>query len=118
MKLHLYHYPNCSTCRKARSWLDGHGIAYTHSDLVASPIPLATLRDLHKRAALPIARLFNTSGVSYREGNFKDKSKRMSDAELLAALAADGKLVKRPILDAGSFVLIGFDPERYAEKLG
>jgi arsenate reductase len=117
MSVHFYHYPKCSTCRKARKWLDAQRVTYTDSDLVASPISLNKLRDLHKRSGLPVARLFNTSGESYRAGNFKERSKRMSDSELLSELAKDGKLVKRPILDAGEFVLIGFDEQAYRDKL-
>ena len=116
MPVHVYHYPKCSTCRKARAWLDDQGIKYTESDLVASPIPLAKLRDLHARSGLPIARFFNTSGESYRKGNFKERSHRMSEADVLAALAKDGKLVKRPIVDAGKFVLVGFNEDAYASK--
>jgi len=112
--IHVYHYPKCSTCRKARKWLDEHGIEYKESDLVAQPISLAKLRDLHARSGLPIARLFNTSGESYRTGNFKERSKKMSEAELLSALSKDGKLVKRPILDTGEQVLIGFDEKAYS----
>jgi arsenate reductase len=117
MQIQFYHYPKCSTCRKARKWLDEHEVAYGESDLVASPIPLAKLRDLHKRSGLPLARFFNTSGESYRAGNFKERLARDSEAELLAALAKDGKLVKRPIIDAGKVVLVGFDADAYAEKL-
>jgi len=116
MSVHVYHYLKCSTCRKARKWLDTRDIAYTDSDLVAAPIALSKLRDLHERSRLPVLRLFNTSGESYRAGNFKERSKRMSDAELLGELAKDGKLVKRPILDGGDFVLIGFDEQAYRDK--
>jgi arsenate reductase len=115
MPIHVYHYPKCSTCRKARKWLDEHDLGYSESDLVANPIPLAKLRDLHKRSGQPLARMLNTSGESYRAGNFKVRSKQMSDAELLAELAKDGKLVKRPILDTGKKVLIGFDEDAYSE---
>jgi arsenate reductase len=115
---HVYHYPKCSTCRKARKWLDAQGVKYTESDLVAKPIALAKLRDLHKRSGLPIRRFFNTSGESYRSGNFGKKLANMSDAEALTALAADGKLVKRPIVDAGGgTVLVGFNEEAYASAL-
>jgi arsenate reductase len=104
MKLHLYHYPKCSTCKKA--------------DLVAEPIALDRLKDLYKRSGLPLARFFNTSGESYRNGDWKNRIKQSSEAEQLTALSKDGKLVKRPILDAGSFVLVGFDPKAYTDKLG
>ena len=118
MTLHLYHYPKCSTCKKARAFLAQHAREHTQSDLVAEPISLDRLRDLHKRSGLPLAKFFNTSGESYRNGDFKTRIKQMSETELLTALSKDGKLVKRPILDGGSFVLVGFDSKAYAEKLG
>lgn len=118
MKLHLYQYPKCSTCIKARKFLEQKGHKLNLTDLVAEPIALDRLKDLYKRSGLPLSRFFNTSGESYRNGDFKTRIKQMSEAEQLAALSKDGKLVKRPILDAGSFVLVGFDPKAYAEKLG
>lgn len=114
MKTRVYQYPKCSTCRKALKWLDEHGVAYEKTDLVAAPPSVDTLRDLHQRSGLPITKLFNTSGESYRLGNFRDKLQTMSDAQALAALARDGKLIKRPILDTGRAVLIGFDEKAYA----
>ena len=116
MAVHVYQYPKCSTCRKALKWLNEHDVAHASSDLVATPIALAKLRDLHKRSGLPIARFFNTSGESYRNGGFKEKLKKMSEADALAALAKDGKLVKRPIVDTGKAVLVGFDEDAYAEQ--
>ena len=118
MPVHVYQYPKCSTCRKALAWLDGHRVEYTKSDLVAERIPLGKLKDLHRRSGLPIGRLFNTSGESYRVGNFKDRLRTMTESDALAALAADGKLVKRPIVDAGSSVLVGFDEEAFARQFG
>ncbi len=112
----VYQYPKCSTCRKALSWLDDHGVAVEKRDLVADKIPLATLKDLHRRSGLPLARFFNTSGESYRAGNFKERLRTMSEDEALRALAADGKLVKRPIVDAGSDVLVGFDEAAYKRQ--
>jgi len=114
----VYQYPKCSTCRKALKWLDEHEVAYEKTDLVATPPSLAALRDLHKRSGLPVARFFNTSGESYRAGNFKQKLATMSESEALAALAKDGKLIKRPIVDTGKAVLVGFDQDRYDETLG
>jgi arsenate reductase len=116
--IHVYQYPNCGTCRKALAWLEGRGKKFTKSDLVADKIPLAKLEDLHRRSGLPIGKLFNTSGESYRSGGFKDRLSTMSEADALEALAADGKLVKRPILDTGKTVLVGFNEEAYAEHLG
>ena len=117
-KTKVYQYPKCSTCRKALKWLDQRGVAYEKTDLVAAPPSLATLRDLHKRSGLPVAKLFNTSGESYRSGNFKARLADMTDAAALAALAADGKLIKRPIVDAGGTVLVGFQEEAYGAALG
>ena len=118
MPVHVYQYPKCSTCRKALKWLDERGAKYTKTDLVAEPIALATLKDLKQRSGLPVARFFNTSGESYRAGGFRDRLKAMSDAEALAALAKDGKLVKRPIVDTGKKVLVGFDEDAYETTFG
>src|ERR1700761_6188957 len=108
MRVHVYQYPKCSTCRKALAWLDAHHVAYSKSDLVAAPIDRATLEGLHERSGLPLARFFNTSGESYRAGGFKDRLPSMTAREAFGALAKDGKLVKRPIIDAGRVVLVGF----------
>jgi arsenate reductase len=113
----VYQYPKCSTCRKALKWLDQHGVTYEKTDLVATPPSLATLRDLHRRSGLPVAKLFNTSGESYRAGKFKERLAAMSEADALAALAKDGKLIKRPIVDAGKTVLVGFDEGAYGKTL-
>jgi arsenate reductase len=117
MGVHVYQYPKCSTCRRALSWLDEHRVAYTKSDLVAERIDAATLADLLRRSGLPLNRLFNTSGESYRAGGFKDRLRTMTESEALRALAADGKLVKRPIVDAGDRVYVGFDAEAMAADL-
>ena len=116
-KTKVYQYPKCSTCRKALNWLDQHGVSYEKTDLVAHPPSLTALRDLHRRSGLPVARLFNTSGESYRSGNFKARLTELSDAQALAALAADGKLIKRPIVDTGTKVLVGFREDEYAAAL-
>jgi arsenate reductase len=112
----VFQYPKCSTCRKALKWLSERGVAYDETDLVASPPNLTTLRDLHKRSGLPIGKLFNTSGESYRAGNYKAKLAKMTDTEALTALAADGKLIKRPIVDTGTHVLVGFSEDAYAAE--
>ncbi len=114
----VYHYAGCSTCKKALGWLAARGVTVTKIDLVASPPTAATLKDLWTRSGRPLDKLFNVSGQSYRDGGFKDRVKTMSDTDKLAALAADGKLVKRPIFDRGSAVLVGFDEAAWAEALG
>jgi arsenate reductase len=117
MPITIYQYPKCSTCRNALKWLAAHGIKATAIDIVASPPSAAVIRRLHEQSGLPIAKFFNTSGESYRSGNFKEKLKTMSDAEACRALAADGKLIKRPLVDAGGTVLVGFDAAAWATAL-
>lgn len=114
MTVRIYQYPKCSTCRNALKWLDAHGVTYEAIDIVAKPPTATALRDLLKRSAKPIAKFFNTSGESYRSGNFKERCKEMSEADCLAELAKDGKLIKRPLLDSGADVLVGFDEAAYA----
>ncbi|MGH7270743.1 MAG: arsenate reductase family protein [Polyangiaceae bacterium] len=111
--IHVYQYPKCSTCRKALQFLDAHGVRYTKSDLVAEPVSLEKMTDLYRRSGLPLSRMFNTSGESYRAGGFKDRVRTMTEAEALRALASDGKLVKRPIVDTGTVVLVGFDAKAF-----
>ncbi len=111
----VYVYERCGTCRKALKWLDAHGIAYEAIPIVDRPPSAATLKALWERSGLPLKRFFNTAGQSYRAGGFSKKLPTMSAAKALAALAADGKLIKRPLVDGGDFVLVGFDEEAYAE---
>jgi arsenate reductase len=118
MTMKLFHYQGCSTCRKARAWLAAKGLHAVEQDLVANPPDAATLRDLWQRSGKPLARFFNVSGQSYRDGGFAARLPTMDDAARLAALAADGKLVKRPILDTGTQVLVGFDAAAWGEALG
>ncbi len=98
-------------------WLADRGLAVNAIDIVTAPPSAATLRQLHQRSGLPLARFFNTSGESYRNGRFKERLATMSDAEAYAALAADGKLIKRPLVDAGDTVLVGFKPDAWATAL-
>lgn len=114
----VWQYPKCSTCRKALKWLDEHGVERQSIDLVQSPPSASQLRDLWKRSGLPLAKMFNTSGQSYRAGGFKQKIATMSESEALAALAADGKLIKRPLIDAGDAVLVGYDETHLAASFG
>ncbi len=113
--MRIYEYANCSTCKKALKWLEAQGIEVTTVPIVDKPPSKTALKKLWKRSGLPLKRFFNTSGKSYREGGFGKKLPSMSDDEALAALAADGKLIKRPILDGGDFVLVGFKEAEYQE---
>ncbi|TNF30351.1 MAG: arsenate reductase family protein [Deltaproteobacteria bacterium] len=118
MAITVYQYPQCSTCRKALKWLDAKGVAYTAVHIVDAPPDVATLRALWERSGLPLRRFFNTSGQSYRDGGFKERLDAMSDDDCLAALAADGKLIKRPLVDGGAFTLVGFKEPEWADRLG
>lgn len=113
MTVRVYQYPKCSTCRKACKWLDDHGVAYESIDLVATPPSASKLRQLHKQSEKPLAKLFNTSGDSYRAGNFKERLPTMSQDQCFTALASDGKLIKRPLVETSGTVLIGFDEAMY-----
>jgi arsenate reductase len=109
----FYHYPKCGTCRKASKWLADHGIEVEAIDIVETPPSKSRLKDYYRRSGRELKAFFNTSGQSYRQGGFKEKLPTMSEAEMLAALAADGKLIKRPLLDAGERVLVGFRETDY-----
>lgn len=110
-------YPPCSTCRKAKSWLDGHGIAYTDRHIKEDRPTAAELKDWQARSGLPLRRFFNTSGQLYRALGLKEKLPAMTEEEQLRLLADDGMLVKRPLVVTDDFVLVGFKPEEWAEKL-
>ena len=117
MTVKIYQYPGCSTCKKATRWLDDHGVPYEKVHIVERPPARAALGKLFKTSGLPVRRWFNTSGQSYRGGGFKDRLPEMSDAQALDALAADGKLIKRPVLVGEGFVLVGFKESEYVQKL-
>ena len=114
----MFHYPKCSTCRKALKWLEEHGIEHTRVDIVEHPPSKTKLARAKQLAGVELRKLFNTSGQSYKAGNWKDKIATTSEADALAALAADGKLIKRPLLIGEDFALVGFKPEAWAERLG
>jgi arsenate reductase len=109
----VYQYPACSTCRKALKWLDAKRIAYDAVHIVDKP-PSEKLLKQALAAGVPLKKLFNTSGESYKNGNFKDKLPTMTEAQALKALASDGKLIKRPFLVTSSgAILTGFDEDTW-----
>ena len=118
MAVKVYQYPKCGTCRKALKWLDAHGVDYETIDITEKPPSKTALKKHWKASGLPIRKLFNTSGQSYRQGGFKEKLATMSDGEAIEALAADGKLIKRPIVIADDVVLVGFDESKYEAAFG
>lgn len=113
----VYHYPNCSACKKALAWLNSAAVQAERIDIVQQPPTAAALRVAWQRSGLPLKRFFNTAGQSYRAGRFADRLATMSDEEQLAALAADGKLIKRPLLIADNRVLVGFRPADWQTAL-
>jgi arsenate reductase (glutaredoxin) len=112
MAVKVYQYSKCSTCRKALKWLDGRGVSYDALDIVTAPPKKAELQKALK-SGLPLKKLFNTSGQSYRDGGWSEKLGTVTEAQALDALAADGKLIKRPFVLIGDQVLVGFDEAAY-----
>ncbi|MCI8478046.1 MAG: arsenate reductase family protein [Oscillospiraceae bacterium] len=110
-------YPKCSTCQKARRWLENHGLEFTLRDIKEERPSQAELAAWQTASGLPLKRFFNTSGQLYRALELKDKLPSMSQEEQLALLASDGMLVKRPLLVGDSFVLVGFRENQWAEQL-
>ena len=111
-------YPKCSTCRRAKAWLDEHGVSYTDRHIVEDNPTADELAEWQARSGLPVRRFFNTSGRLYRERNVKAQlDAGMSDGEAFALLAEDGMLVKRPIVVGEDFVLVGFREAEWEEKL-
>ena len=110
-------YPKCSTCRKAKKWLDEQNIDYDSRHIIEDNPSADELRKWWEISDLPLKRFFNTSGMKYRELKLKDKLPDMSEDEQLDLLATDGMLVKRPILAGDDIVLVGFKVKEWEEKL-
>lgn len=111
-------YPKCSTCQKAKKWLDAHGVAYADRHIVEDNPTAEELRAWHERSGLPLKRFFNTSGMLYRERNVKALlDAGMADEEAFALLAENGMLVKRPIVVGEDFVLVGFKEAEWEQTL-
>ncbi len=110
-------YPKCSTCRKAKNWLDEHDIKYESRHIVEDNPTAEEIEKWYNKSELPLKRFFNTSGMVYRENKIKDKLPDMSEAEQFELLATDGMLVKRPIVVGDDFVLVGFKVNEWEEKL-
>ena len=110
-------YPKCSTCQKARKWLEEQGISYDERDIKQNNPTVEELRTWYARSGLPLKRFFNTSGMQYKALGLKDKLPDMSEEEQLALLATDGMLVKRPLLVDEDFVLTGFKQTEWENTL-
>ena len=110
-------YPKCTTCRKAKAWLEKHGVSFTLRDIKEENPTEEELQSWWQRSGLPLRKFFNTSGLQYKALGLKDKLPTMTEAEQIALLSTDGMLVKRPLLVGEDFVLAGFRPAEWEEKL-
>ena len=110
-------YPKCSTCQKAKKWLDANNLTYIDRHIVEDNPTYDELKQWYDASGLPLKKFFNTSGMLYKEMQLKDKLKTMSEEEQLRLLATNGMLVKRPLIVDGTTVLTGFKEAEWAEKL-
>ncbi|MDD6021481.1 MAG: arsenate reductase family protein [Acutalibacteraceae bacterium] len=110
-------YPKCTTCQRAKKWLDENKIEYELRDIKTENPTAQELSDWYKRSGLPIRKFFNTSGMLYKSMELKNKLPEMSEKEMIALLSTDGMLVKRPLLIGDDIVLVGFREAEWAEKL-
>lgn len=111
-------YPKCSTCQKARKWLDDNGVEYTDRHIREENPSAEELKTWHQMSGYPIKKFVNTSGMLYKELQLKDKLPMMTDDEIYTLLATDGMLVKRPLIIAEDYVLTGFREGEWKEKMG
>ena len=110
-------YPKCSTCQKAKKWLDDNKTEYELRDIKEEKPSLAELTLWYKMSGLPLKKFFNTSGLLYKSMELKDKLPSMSEEEQLKLLSTDGMLVKRPIVAGDDFVLVGFKENEWKVKI-
>ena len=111
------YYPKCSTCQKAKKWLDENKKEYTERHIVENNPTYDELKEWYAKSGLPLKKFFNTSGLLYKEMKLKDKLPTMSEEEQLTLLATNGMLVKRPLIVMGDTVLVGFKEAEWVEKL-
>ena len=110
-------YPKCTTCQKAKKWLDDNKIEYELRDIKGNNPSLEELTTWYEMSGLPLKKFFNTSGLLYKSMELKDKLPTMTEEEQLKLLATDGMLVKRPLVVGEDFVLVGFKESEWSEKL-
>jgi len=108
-------YPRCSTCKKARKWLEENGLEFEVRHIVDAPLAADEIKALHGQSGYPIKKFFNTSGAKYRELGLKDKLAHMSDEECYQLLSTDGMLVKRPLAYHGALVTLGFKESEFKD---
>ena len=110
--IHLYQYSKCGTCRKSKKYFDDHGIKYKEIDITLTPPSKKVLKLAIKKYG--IKKIFNTSGVEYREKKIKDKIKNITEKKAIDILAKNGRLVKRPIAYEDNKITLGFNEEEFS----
>ncbi len=110
-------YPKCSTCQKAKKWLDEHKIVYTERHIVEDNPTYEELKEWYEKSGMYLKKFFNTSGLVYKNMQLKDKLPTMSEEEQLKLLAADGMLVKRPVIVDDNMIITGFRENEWTEKM-
>jgi arsenate reductase len=110
-------YPKCSTCKKAKKWLEDKEISYEDRHIVENNPKKEELKSWYEKSGYPLKKFFNTSGNAYKEAVMKDKIPHMTEDEMLEVLSSNGMMVKRPILVGKDFVLIGFNEKEWEEKI-
>ena len=118
MGMVLVWYPKCSTCQRAKRFLEENGVPAVTRDIKEERLSAEELRGIWRRSGLPLKRFFNTSGLKYKELGLKDRLPSMSEEEQVELLSSDGMIVKRPLLVGEDFVLVGFREAEWRERLG
>lgn len=117
MSVLFLQYPPCTTCKKAKAWLDERGVAYEARNIKEENPTAEELKAWHEKSGLPLKKFFNTSGLAYKSLGLKDRLPTMSEEEQYQLLASDGMLVKRPLVVGEDFVLVGFREAQWQEQL-
>lgn len=117
-KIQFIEYPKCSTCQKAKKWLEGQRLEFENRNIKEEPPTAEELKSWYKASGLPLKKFFNTSGLLYKEMGLKDKLPGMSEEEQIRLLSSDGMLVKRPIVLGEDFVLVGFKETEWNNTMG
>ncbi len=117
MSVLFLQYPPCTTCKKAKAWLDEHGVDYVARNIKEENPSAEELKAWHRKSGLPLKRFFNTSGLAYKALGLKDRLPDMTEEEQYQLLASDGMLVKRPLVVGDDFVLTGFREAQWQELL-
>ena len=104
----VYHYPKCTTCKRALKWLEENNVKCEKRDIKEQPPVFEEMKEIYKKSELPLKKFFNTSGLVYKELKLKDKLADMWEDEQLKLLCSNGMLIKRPLVIGNDFILVGF----------